>query len=315
MSGIFLRDLEMPDPDVFLTVSATTHAGQTAEIMVGVEQILVDERPKVVVVFGDVNSTIAGALAAAKLQIPVAHVEAGLRSGDRSMPEEINRVLTDHLADLLFTTEPAGDENLAAEGIDPTTVHHVGNTMIDSLARALPEAESRIDTVTAGLGVERGSFAVLTLHRPSNVDEHAELERILAAIVRATRDMPVVFPVHPRTRKTLGDLPATVRAVDPFGYVDFLALLRASRIALTDSGGIQEETTFLGTPCVTLRTTTERPITITRGTNVLAGTGSDDIAEAIMGQLQEPKMIDDPPPLWDGRAAGRVVDVLASSYD
>src|SRR5436309_7661605 len=279
MSDVFFQDLGMPQPDVHLGVGSGSHAQQTARVMMEVEPVLARERPDVVVVAGDVNSTVAVALVAAKMGVAIAHVEAGLRSRDWTMPEEINRVLTDRLSDLLFTPSRDGAENLRQEGIDPARVHFVGNVMIDSLHAALPRArESRIHQ---RLGVRKGEYALATLHRPSNVDEPAALERLLAALAEVSGRLPVVFPIHPRTRARLAADPSLrakaegargLRLVEPIGYLDFLALTANARLVMTDSGGIQEETTALGVPCLTVRHNTERPVTVEVGTTTLAAT-------------------------------------------
>src|SRR5207244_4493063 len=252
MSDVFFQDLGMPQPDVRLGVGSGSHAQQTARVMIEVEPVLAREMPEVVVVAGDVNSTVAVALVAAKMGIPIAHIEAGLRSRDWSMPEEINRVLTDRLSDLLFTPSRDGDENLAAEGISRERVHFVGNVMIDSLRAALPRArESRIHEK---LELSRGNYALATLHRPANVDEPAALARVLSALAEVAALLPVVFPVHPRTRARMQSFSAPgLKIVEPLGYLDFLALTADARLVMTDSGGIQEETTALSVPCLTLR--------------------------------------------------------------
>src|SRR5437588_749390 len=272
MSDVCFQDLGMPQPGVHLGVGSGSHAQQTARVMMEVEPVLARERPDLVVVAGDVNSTVAVALVAAKMGIPIAHIEAGLRSRDWTMPEEINRVLTDRLSDLLFTPSRDGDENLRKEGIDPERVHFVGNGMIDSLLAALPRArESRIQE---RLELSRKGYALATLHRPANVDDPAALSGLLWALAQVAASIPVVFPIHPRTRARLpaGFEPRGVKLVEPLGYVDFLALIADARLVMTDSGGIQEETTALGVPCLTLRENTERPVTVETGTNQLVGT-------------------------------------------
>src|SRR5438105_12324582 len=310
MSDVFFRDLGMPDPDVHLGVGSGTHAQQTAKVMMEIEPVLVRERPDVVVVAGDVNSTVAVALVAAKMGVAIAHVEAGLRSRDWTMPEEINRVLTDRLSDLLFTPSRDGAENLRQEGIDPARVHFVGNVMIDSLYAALPRArESRIHQ---RLELGRGNYALATLHRPANVDEPAALSGLLWALAQVAASIPVVFPIHPRTRARLpaGFEPRGLKLVEPLGYVGFLALIAEARLVLTDSGGIQEETTALGVPCLTLRENTERPVTVEMGTNQLVGTDparAVSAARDVLAGRGRPGRI---PELWDGRAAERVADVL-----
>ena len=310
MSDVFFRDLGMPDPDVYLGVGSGSHAQQTAKVMLEIEPVLARERPDLVVVAGDVNSTVAVALVAAKMGLAIAHVEAGLRSRDWTMPEEINRVLTDRLSDLLFTPSRDGDENLRREGIDPSRVHFVGNVMIDSLQAALPRArESRIHE---RLEVSRKGYALATLHRPANVDDPAALARLIAALAEVAEQVPVVFPIHPRTRARL---PAAfeargLRLVEPLGYLDFLALVADAKLVMTDSGGIQEETTALRVPCLTLRDNTERPITVEVGTNQLVGTDPARAVAAAKAVLAGNIRRGTVPELWDGRAAERVADVL-----
>ena len=317
MSEAFFANLDIPTPDINLDVRSGTAAAQIAEVMQRLEPVLAEARPDVVVVVGDVNSTIAAALTAVKLGIPVAHVEAGLRSFDRSMPEEINRVLTDAISDLLFTTEPAAHENLAREGIPADRVHFAGNVMIDTLFRYRERAEQ--SPILDSLGLEPGSYAALTLHRPSNVDSAEALGRMLAALARIQSDIPVVFPVHPRTRQRLaavnGSLPPLpgLHLVEPLPYLDFLCLMAHARCVLTDSGGIQEETTALGVPCLTLRTSTERPITVTRGTNRIVGVEPDAIVTAWREVADGRWPAGELPELWDGKAAERIVRILLGS--
>jgi UDP-N-acetylglucosamine 2-epimerase (non-hydrolysing) len=314
MSESFFANLEIPKPDVNLEARAETAIGQTAEIMRRLEPVLLERRPDWVVVVGDVNSTLAAAVTAVKLGIPLAHVEAGLRSGDRTMPEEINRILTDSISDLLFTTEPVAAENLAREGVAPGRVHFVGNVMIDTLFRYRERA--RESTILRDLGLAPGGYAALTLHRPSNVDAPEALGRMMDAIARIQAEIPVVFPVHPRTRariaKLAGRLEALpgLRLIEPQPYLDFVQLMASARCVLTDSGGIQEETTALRVPCLTLRENTERPITATRGTNRVVGV--DPVA--IFGAWREVAggrwPAGELPELWDGKAAERIVRVL-----
>ena len=317
MSEVFFRDLGMPPPDAHLGAGSGSHAQQTAKIMALIEPVILREKPDVVVVVGDVNSTVAVALVAAKLDVAVAHIEAGLRTWDWSMPEEVNRVLTDRMSQLLFTPSRDADENLAREGIDPRRVHFVGNVMIDSLHAALPRArESRIHEQ---LGVLKGEYALATLHRPSNVDEPGALERLLVALAEVSGRLPVVFPIHPRTRARLS-ADASLRAkaegarglklTDPIGYLDFLALTANARLVMTDSGGIQEETTALGVPCLTVRRNTERPVTVEAGSNTLVGTDPAQVVPAAMAVLDGRGKKGRVPDLWDGKAAERIAPVL-----
>ncbi|HET7786506.1 MAG TPA: UDP-N-acetylglucosamine 2-epimerase (non-hydrolyzing) [Myxococcales bacterium] len=310
MSDVFFRDLGMPDPDVHLGVGSGSHAQQTAKVMIEIEPVLLREKPDVVVVAGDVNSTIAVALVASKMGLAIAHVEAGLRSRDWSMPEEVNRVLTDRLSALLFTPSRDGDENLRAEGIESSRIHFVGNVMIDSLAAALPRArESRIHE---RLELPRKGYALATLHRPANVDEPAALRRLLSALAEVAAQVPVVFPIHPRTRSRLpaGFEAPGLKLVEPLGYLDFLALIAEARLVMTDSGGIQEETTALGVPCLTLRDNTERPVTVELGTNQLVGTDPRRAVAAAREVLAGRGKKGGLPELWDGHAAGRIADIL-----
>lgn len=314
MSSRFFTELEIPDPDINLGVGSGSNAIQTAEIMRRLAEVLDPDRPHLVLVVGDVNSTVAGAIVAVKLGIPVAHVEAGLRSCDRTMPEEINRILTDAVADYCFTTEPAANENLAREGIPAERIHHVGNVMIDTLLRFRERAAA--SPILSTLGLAAGRFVVLTLHRPANVDDAATLRGVLEAITPVRQDLPVVFPVHPRTRdrlRAIGEASALLdglRIVEPLSYLDFLNLMMHARGVLTDSGGIQEETTALGVPCLTLRANTERPITVTEGTNRLVGVSRRRIAEAWTeiqrGAWPRGRL----PEFWDGQASERIAKVL-----
>ena len=315
MSDLFFEELRIPEPDVNLEVGSGSHAKQTAEIMVRFEPWVLENRPDMVCVVGDVNSTIACAMVAAKLGIPVAHVEAGLRSFDRAMPEEINRVLTDAISDLLFVTERSGEENLVREGVDPARVHFVGNVMIDTLLRSRDAAER--STVVDDLGLEAGRYGVLTLHRPSNVDDPDTLRRIWGALMRVAEEWPLVFPVHPRTRHRLESMglamPDGMRLIDPVGYLDFLKLQAAAGMILTDSGGIQEEATILGIPCLTLRENTERPVTLEVGCNRLVGSDPDAITSAALGIVRGEWKAPEIPRYWDGRAAERILDVIVRS--
>jgi UDP-N-acetylglucosamine 2-epimerase (non-hydrolysing) len=312
MAGIFLKEFGLPEPDVDLGVGSATHAVQTAKVMIGFEEVCLRSRPDLVVVVGDVNSTMAATLVASKLLIPVAHVEAGLRSFDRTMPEEINRIVTDRLADLLLTPSPDADENLAAEGVPPEKIRRVGNVMIDTLRRFLPIAA--LDRVRDRIAVEDKRYAVMTLHRPSNVDDPDTFRQLLDVMKNIAREIPVVFPVHPRTRARLiergFDLDGTgLLLTEPLGYIDFLSLTSHARIVLTDSGGLQEESTALGIPCLTLRENTERPVTVTHGTNRIVGTDPVRIVAAFEEFMRNP-----PPPrtpdLWDGMTAPRIAKVL-----
>jgi UDP-N-acetylglucosamine 2-epimerase (non-hydrolysing) len=317
MSDAFFRDLGLPQPDIHLGVGSGTHAAQTAAIIQAFEPVVKREKPDWVIVVGDVNSTFACALVCAKLGIKVAHVEAGLRSRDRTMPEEINRLLTDQIADLLFTPSRDADANLLAEGISPDRIRLVGNIMIDSLLGNLDRARSA--NARERLGVADRPYAVLTLHRPSNVDEVAAFTRILDALDEIASRIPIIFPAHPRTRKTISEFGLTervegttgLRMIEPLGYLDFLQVMSGARLVLTDSGGIQEETTVLGIPCITLRENTERPITIEMGTNVVVGTDTQKIVEAATAALDDqPNVTRSVPPLWDGQTADRILNAL-----
>ena len=315
MASIFFRDLGLRAPDVDLEVGSGSHAQQTGAVMIEIEKILLDRKPDIVIVVGDVNSTLAAAVSAVKLHIPVAHVEAGLRSFDRQMPEEINRVVTDAVSSVLFTTCRDADDNLSREGIASDRIHFVGNVMIDTLQRCLPRA--RQSDICSRLGLT-GAFGLLTLHRPSNVDDVRVFEGILAAVEALQRHLPIVFPIHPRTEKQLRvlglgddlDRMSDLIKVPPLGYLDFLALQSAAKLVLTDSGGVQEETTVLGVPCLTLRTTTERPVTVSQGTNRVTGPDKDEILAAASAALQGKAPVSRVPDLWDGRAAERIVEVL-----
>ena len=311
MSAAFFEDLGIPEPDINLDVGSGSHAAQTAEIMKLFEPVLLAERPDLFIVVGDVKSTIACALVAAKLNVPVAHVEAGLRSGDRTMPEEINRVLTDQISDLLFTTSPEAKVNLLREGIAPEKIHFVGNIMIDTLT-AQRERARGLDT-PARFGVAPGGYALATLHRPSNVDDAGTLGEIFDALAELAESSAVLFPMHPRTRNNalrfgLKRRLGKVQVLEPLGYLEMLGLMDSAKLVLTDSGGIQEETTALGVPCLTLRDSTERPITITEGTNVLVPvrTRAKILEAAAVGVTRRGRI----PEMWDGRTAARIADVL-----
>jgi UDP-N-acetylglucosamine 2-epimerase (non-hydrolysing) len=318
MSDAFFRDLGLPEPDVHLGVGSASHAQQTAAVMQKFEPVVLEQQPDWVLVVGDVNSTLACALVCSKLGVPVAHVEAGLRSRDRTMPEEINRLLTDQLSELLLTPSEDADRNLINEGIPTERIRFVGNVMIDSLLKQLKRAES--SRVREELNVAGSDYAVVTLHRPSNVDEPDVLGRILSALTRISKHLPVVFPIHPRTRKNLEEfglleaceLTGRVRFVEPLGYLDFLRLYSGARLVLTDSGGIQEETTALGVPCLTLRENTERPVTVELGTNRIVGTDPERIVAEAEAALSIDKQSEAArvPPLWDGRTAERILDAL-----
>lgn len=317
MSDAFFRDLELPEPDVYLGVGSGSHAAQTAAVMERFEPVVLKEQPGCVLVVGDVNSTLACALVCVKLGVKVAHVEAGLRSRDRTMPEEINRLLTDQIADLLFTPSQDADENLRAEGIPQERIRCVGNIMIDSLFKHL--ARARESTIREELGIGASPFAVLTLHRPSNVDERKTFERILEALEKIGQRIPVIFPVHPRTRKTIAEFGfggriervKGLRLIEPLGYLDFLNLYSGASLVLTDSGGIQEETTVLGIPCLTLRENTERPITVEMGTNTIVGSDPEKITTAAFAALDGSRSSSHRvPPLWDGHTAERILDAL-----
>jgi UDP-N-acetylglucosamine 2-epimerase (non-hydrolysing) len=308
MARRFFTELNLPTPDRDLGVGSATHAVQTASIMTRFEEVCLAERPDLVVVFGDINSTMAATLVAAKMEIPVAHVEAGLRSFDRSMPEEMNRIVTDRLAELLLTPSPDADENLRAEGVPADRIHMVGNVMIDTLFKYL--ALATIDRARGVAAIGGGPYAVVTLHRPSNVDRPETFAGVLDAIGTIARRMPVVFSVHPRTQARLREfnlLPSTAGIImtEPMGYIDFLSLTANAAVVLTDSGGIQEETTALGIPCLTLRKNTERPITVTQGTNRVVGMCGPDILRAFDEALAQPPS-SRRPELWDGHTAERI---------
>ena len=310
MSDVFFQELGMPAPDVNLQVGSGSHAQQTAEIMSRFEPVVLERRPDLVLVYGDVNSTVAAALVCSKLMIRVGHVEAGLRSFDRTMPEEINRLLTDQLADLLFTPSADGNRNLAKEGVAADKVHLVGNVMIDTLVQMLPAARQRLSRDLP----ER--FVLVTLHRPGNVDDTAWLSSMMAVLSRVSSDLPVLFPMHPRTRQRLAEAGTGAQAnglriLDPLPYLDFLGLQTRATAVVTDSGGIQEETTFLGVPCLTVRENTERPVTIEVGTNVLVGRDlgrlQSELQRVLKGERQQAAV----PPLWDGHAAERIAEIVA----
>ncbi len=316
MSDVFFEELELPRPDRFLGVGSGSHAEQTAKIMLAFEKVCDEERPDLVVVVGDVNSTMACAITAKKLCIPVAHVEAGLRSRDWTMPEEINRVVTDSISDLLFTPSRDADENLLREGIPPERIHFVGNVMIDCLLSHLPKTD-RLNTIER-FGVESRRYATLTLHRPSNVDDPKILRGIVDVVIELSREMPVIWPVHPRSRKNLElfglmekmEIESALRLIDPVGYLDMLSLNRFARLILTDSGGLQEEATVLGVPCITLRENTERPVTVEAGCNRVAGNQPPGIRLAIDSALNRNGAQIRTPEFWDGGAAERIVGAM-----
>ena len=327
MSAVFFRELEIPEPDFHLECGSGSHAEQTARVMVAFEKVCLAERPDAVIVVGDVNSTLACAITAKKLGIRVAHVEAGLRSGDMTMPEEINRIVTDSISDWLFVTEKSGIANLRREGHRDEKIHFVGNVMIDTLLHQVaklgraPATTATTAPLPAPAWDPRRPYAVVTLHRPSNVDDASTLRGILEALAVIAADLPVVFPVHPRTRRRIGEFGlagivagAAITLLDPLPYQAFLALWKDAALVLTDSGGLQEETTALGTPCFTLRENTERPITVEAGTNVLVGTTKEKILAAYgafkAGRTPRGRV----PELWDGRAAERIVEVLAATH-
>jgi len=326
MSDVFFRDLGIPKPDVYLGVGSGTHAEQTARIILEFEKVCLAEKPGLVLVVGDVNSTMACSIVAAKLLIPIAHVEAGLRSFDRTMPEEINRLVTDALADLLFTTSRDADDNLKREGVDPSKIHFVGNVMIDTLLKQRSKAAEFDLNETVGAVYDRPGahraplqrirpkqYAVVTLHRPSNVDDPAVLRGILEALEEISKSMPVIFPIHPRTTKRIGEFGLSmkgIRTVDPLGYLEFLNLTSNAGLVLTDSGGLQEETTILGVPCLTLRHNTERPVTISHGTNIMVGPHKDRILDAFRRIAAGDWKPSGPPEYWDGRAAERIIRVI-----
>ena len=333
MSDSFFADLRLPQPDVHLGVGSGSHAAQTAEVMRRFEEVLLREKPDAMVVVGDVNSTVACALVASKIAFDtkgtrplIAHVEAGLRSFDRAMPEEINRIVTDHVSDLLFVTEESGIENLQREGVASEQIHFAGNTMIDSLLASKDRADqSRILESLHLRNQNDGretpnatcSYALLTLHRPSNVDDRERFVSILEGLEELSNLYPIVFPVHPRTRKQISGLRLEhslrgIRLVDPLGYLDFLCLMKNARLVVTDSGGIQEETTCLGIPCITVRDNTERPVTVTRGSNLIAGTSKERIRRAVRAQLNADRTVL-LPEKWDGLAAARIVATLVGA--
>lgn len=319
MSDVFFRQLHLPEPDVYLGVGSGTHAAQTARIMEAFDNVITDEKPDLVVVVGDVNSTLACSLVAVKRHVRVGHVEAGLRSFDRRMPEEINRIVTDSISDLLFVTEQSGLDNLRNEGVADDKVFFVGNVMIDALAEFLPAAEANDIHELLGLGADK--YVLMTMHRPSNVDNRDRMELLLRLIERVASRSRIVFPIHPRTKSRAEEFGLMDRIagvdgmtlVEPLGYLEFVGLMQKASVVITDSGGIQEETTYLGVPCLTLRDTTERPVTTTLGTNELLSLDPDLVFErflAAMNGLSKHSI----PPLWDGAASERIVDVFKKYF-
>jgi len=318
MSKIFFDDLELPYPDFYLGVGSGSHAEQTAKVMIEFEKILLKEKPDVIIVVGDVNSTIACSLVASKLNIKVVHVEAGLRSFDRTMPEEINRLLTDSISDFLFVTEKSGLDNLKNEGVSESKIFFVGNVMIDSLLHYLPKTEA--SEILNDLELKKNEFILVTLHRPSNVDSVSFLSQLISTLNKLGRKGKIVFPVHPRTKKNLSEmgleenLSENVLLTDPIGYIDFLTLLKNAGLVITDSGGIQEETTFLGVQCITVRENTERPVTVEIGTNQLIGTNLKKVEQAAEKILNGEKKCGKIPELWDGKSAERIVQILVQKF-
>ncbi len=317
MSDIFFQQLGIPAPDINLEVGSGSHALQTSQIMSRIETLLIEEKPDLVLVPGDVNSTMAAAIVCAKLRIPIGHIEAGLRSFDRNMPEEINRLITDQIADFLFTPSADGDKNLLREGIAPEKIHLVGNVMIDTLVRLLPRALARWSYVGSSLQIQEKKYCLVTLHRPSNVDDSSILLKIMATLEELSRDIIMVFPLHPRTRQQLKQMglhadKKTLRIIEPLGYLDFLVLQNNAKLVITDSGGIQEETTYLGIPCLTVRENTERPVTVTLGTNILVGQNIERLKHEAFRILNNDVKAGVIPPLWDGNASDRIADIICN---
>ena len=311
MSKIFFQELGLPSPEINLEVGSGSHAEATAKVMLRLEKVVLEARPHWVIVYGDVDSTLAAALVCAKVSVPLAHVEAGLRSFDRSMPEEINRLLTDKIADLLFTPSPDASENLLREGIENNKIFFVGNVMIDTLMKCLPLAQHLPrDKFPA-------TYALVTLHRPSNVDDDAVFTGIIEALVRISHKLPVIFPTHPRTKQSIARLDTSTLEhsplyfIEPLGYLEFLSLEQHAKVVITDSGGVQEETTFLGSPCLTLRKNTERPITVELGTNVVVGSDYVRLEQEVDAILAGNFKVGQIPPLWDGQSGERIAEVLA----
>lgn len=321
MSDIFFQELEIPNPDYNLGVGSGSHTQQTAKAMLGMEEIILALQPDGLVVYGDINATLSATLVCAKLQIPIAHVEAGLRSFDRTMPEEINRIITDRLADLLFTPSMDGNENLAKEGIESHKIHLVGNVMIDTLVKSLGKINQNPKLIENALHIQQNilsnqAYCLATIHRPSNVDNPENLKKLILALLELAQQLPIIFPIHPRTRKQLEThqiLPKETKnfhLIEPQGYFDFLYLQKNAKIVLTDSGGVQEETTFLQIPCFTLRANTERPITISRGTNMLVGNDYDLLKNEFQKVLHNQHSKGNIPELWDGKASERIAQII-----
>ncbi len=315
LSKLLFDELGLPKPDINLNVGSGSHGAQTGRVMIAFEEVLKEQQPDLMLVVGDVNSTIACALDAAKMGIPIVHVEAGLRSFDRSMPEEINRILTDQISDWLFTTEEGARDNLLREGIEDRRIHFVGNVMIDTLLKHRDAAVSRGTHRRLGL-IDKG-YGVVTLHRPSNVDDACGLRSMVSLLVKVSQELPLLWPLHPRTKSQLEQTGlnavltrGNITLVEPLGYLDFICCTANARMVLTDSGGVQEETTILGVPCVTMRDNTERPVTVTHGTNVLAGTNPDAIWHAFKNHPHSAHGLTTTPKFWDGRAAERIAKIL-----
>ncbi len=307
MSDVFFQQLGLPDPDVNLAVGSGSQARQTAEIMMRFESVVLERKPDLVVVYGDVNSTVAAALVCSKLETPIAHVEAGLRSFDRRMPEEINRLMTDQVSDFLFTPSEDGNENLEREGVSRDKIHLVGNVMIDTLIRLLPKAKFERLKLPE-------HYVLVTLHRPSNVDNLNNLRALVGSLAAISEQIEIVFPVHPRTRKALAGFDvdfSRIHLLEPVPYLEFLSLQRAATAVITDSGGIQEETTYLGVPCLTVRENTERPVTVTVGTNILIGKDMDQLSKELQKILEGVRKQAQVPPLWDGCAGERIAKILS----
>jgi len=316
MSDIFFQQLGLPAPNINLEVGSGSHAVQTAQIMMRFEETVLKEKPDLVLVYGDVNSTVAAALVCAKLGVRVGHVEAGLRSFDRTMPEEINRLMTDQVADYLFTPSQDGDEHLLREGVSAQKIHFVGNVMIDTLVRLLPAAGRLWPRISSDLHLKDQRFGLVTLHRPSNVDDPAMLAQIMTTLADISHELPIVFPIHPRTRVRIASYDVQIKEngnmqlIDPIGYLDFLCLQQRAKLVITDSGGIQEETTYLNVPCLTVRENTERPVTVEQGTNILVGRDMALLREETQRVLAGASRKGTVPPLWDGHAAERIAVIV-----